>query len=59
MDMTERKPHPSGRPIRQPRWGIKSIPRIPDRGPVTPGLQQKDGAYAVGFTARICVEDDD
>lgn len=58
--MSEKRPqHPSGRPINRPKYGIKSIWRIPDVGPVTPGLQKKEGAYAVGFTARLCAEDDD
>lgn len=58
--MSEKRPqHPSGRPISRPKCGIRSIWRIPDEGPVTPGLQKKEGAYAVGFTARICPEDDE
>lgn len=52
-------PHPSGAPIRRTQVGIRSIWRVPDDGPVTPGLRRRDGAYAVGFTARICAEDDD
>jgi hypothetical protein len=58
--MTDRRPqHPSGKPIRYPKIGVRSIWRIPDTGPVTPGLQKKEGAYAVGFTARILSDDGD
>jgi hypothetical protein len=58
--MSDRRPqHPSGRPIRHRKIGVRSIWRIPDTGPVTPGLQQKEGAYAVGFTARIGADEDD
>lgn len=58
--MNERKPHPSGRPIRKDEVKGKSIWRIPDRGPVIPRLQaDKVSTEAIGFTAHICAEDYD
>lgn len=57
--MTERKPHPSGRPIRKGQYGVKSIYRVPEDGPVIPRLREQRTAQAIGFTARICAEDDD
>lgn len=57
--MAQRPQHPSGKPIRKPVWGVKSIWRIPDRGSVIPRLQMPATANAIGFTARICSEDDD
>jgi hypothetical protein len=57
--VSERRPHPSGKPIRKGQYGVKSIWRIPDRGSVIPRLQQPATVNAIGFTARICAEDDD
>jgi hypothetical protein len=37
-----------GRPI----W------RVPDRGPVTPGLQKEHNTQAIGFLANICRDDE-
>jgi hypothetical protein len=52
--MTDRRPqHPSGRPIHQPKIGVRSIWRIPDTGPVTPGLQRQETANAIGFMADL------
>ena len=53
----ERKPHPSGRPIRQSKTGVKSIWRVPEDGYVLPRLRQGEPANAIGFTARICASD--
>lgn len=60
-EMTERRPqHPSGKPIRQSRYGVTSRYRIPDDGPVTPRLRPKDGlANPIGFNAEIVSRDDD
>lgn len=52
--------HPSGNPIREERVVGRSIWRIPDKGPVTPRLQDEKGNIsAVGFTARLTSEDDE
>jgi hypothetical protein len=59
--MSDRRPqHLSGRPIRYPKIGVRSIWRIPDSGPVTPKLQPQEAtANPIGFHAEICVRDDD
>ena len=58
--MSNRPQHPSGRPIRNSQWGVKSIYRIPDKGAVTPRLQPKEAtANPIGFYAEICSRDDD
>ncbi len=44
-----RPAHPSGRPIRDRVVVGRQIWRIPDQGPVTPRLQDRVGANAVGF----------
>jgi hypothetical protein len=58
--MTEQRArHPSGKPIRQPKYGVTSRYRVPDDGPVTPRLRPKDGlSNPIGFRAEICVRDD-
>jgi len=55
--MAERKPHPSGKPIRKGQYGVTSKMRIPEDGPVTP--RERVGAQAIGFTARLSRDDDD
>lgn len=58
--MTERKPHPSGRPIRKTEVKGKSIWRVPDRGAVIPRLRDEERRVeAIGFTARLTSEDYD
>jgi hypothetical protein len=58
--MTDRHPrHPSEKPIRTSKWGVKSIFRIPDDGSVIPRLREQVGARAIGFTARIAPDDDE
>jgi len=52
--MREQKP----KPIRRPQVGVRSIWRIPDDGPVIPRLQKREGAMAIGFTARIAEDDE-
>ncbi len=44
-----RRPHPSGRPIRDRVVVGRQIWRVPDRGAVTPRLQEHAGANAIGF----------
>lgn len=58
--MQQRPKHPSGRPIREPKIGVRSIWRVPDRGPVIPRLQPEEPMVnAIGFTADICARDDE
>jgi hypothetical protein len=46
--------HPSGRPIREERVVSRPIWRIPDKGPITPRLQDNHSEIAaIGFTAEI------
>jgi hypothetical protein len=58
--MSDRKRHPSGRPIRND-WVVgKQIWRIPDKGAVIPRLQdEKSSVSAIGFTAQIVADDDE
>jgi hypothetical protein len=51
--------HPSGKPIRRPKVGVRSIWRIPDKGSVIPRLQERNSINAIGFTAKICADDDE
>jgi hypothetical protein len=51
--------HPSEKPVRYPKIGVCSIWRVPGDGPVIPRLQKPEGVHAIGFTARICAEDDE
>lgn len=58
--MAERRPsHPSGRPIRRNDVKTLGFTRRPFDGPLPPGLQKDRQTYAVGFTARIAMTDDD
>lgn len=58
--MSERWEHPSGRPVRRRQIGVRSIWRVPERGPVIPRLRPEEGSVnAIGFTARICARDED
>lgn len=58
--MAERRPqHPSGRPIRKGQYGVRSISRIPDDGPLTPRLRLNGLANPIGFRAEICSRDED
>lgn len=51
--------HPSGAPVRRDKIGVRSIWRVPDDGYVIPRLQPgRRETYAIGFTARICADDD-
>lgn len=59
VDMVQmNKQHPSGRPRRESRKVERPIWRVPDKGLVTPRLQDKERTEDIGFMARI-VEDDD
>lgn len=55
----ERKPHPSGRPIRKQNIRALGFNRRPYDEPLTPGLRREEKTNAIGFTARIVSEDDD
>ena len=57
--MTKRPQHPSGRPIKEQKQGVKSIWRVPEDGYVIPRLRDKGSINAIGFTARICADDED
>jgi hypothetical protein len=60
METPMRPQHPSGKPIRSPKIGIRSIWRIPDKGSVLPRLQAEERQIsAIGFTAEILARDDD
>lgn len=49
--MADRKSHPSGRPKARPQEKrSRPIWRVPDDGPVTPRLQRREFAQAIGFT---------
>lgn len=54
-----RRGHPSGRPINRDRVKMLGFFRRPLDEPATPGLRKTPVANAIGFTARICAEDDD
>jgi hypothetical protein len=51
--------HPSGRPIRQDRIVSRPIWRVPDKGPVTPRLQEQSNISAIGFMAQLSAPDDE
>jgi hypothetical protein len=52
--MSERKPHPSGRPVRREARKSLSIMRPPGEGPYLPRLQPRGGLTdAIGFTAHL------
>jgi len=51
--------HPSGRPTRDEREVRLSIPRIPRQEPLTPRLQRRELAHAIGFHAQLARDDDD
>jgi hypothetical protein len=54
------KKHPSGRPIRDERIIGRSIWRVPDKGYVTPRLQdEKSNITAIGFVADLTSKDDE
>lgn len=56
--MTERRSHPSGRPIIHHQVKGRSIWRVPDRGPITPRLQdERKDLSLIGFH-RQPVSDD-
>jgi hypothetical protein len=55
----QRKPHPSGRPLRNEREVGRPIWRVPDDGYVTPRLRLKTYESAIGFTARLTAQEDD
>lgn len=56
--VVERRPHPSGRPIRKTEVKGKSIWRVPDRGSVIPRLRDEGKSVeAIGFTANLTSED--
>lgn len=47
--MTDRRQHPSGRPIRREHEVKRGFYNIPPSEPLTPGLRRRDGAQAIGF----------
>lgn len=47
--MAPRPQHPSGRPIRRPRYVNLPIRRVPFDGPLTPGLRTDFNTTAIGF----------
>lgn len=52
--------HPSGKPIRQERVIGRPVWRIPDKGAVTPRLQDdQSNLSAVGFMAQLTAHEDD
>lgn len=55
--MTDRKPHPSGRPIRKQDKRMLGFNRRPYDEPLTPGLRKQEPANAIGFTAKITADD--
>jgi hypothetical protein len=56
--MVDRKPSP--KPIRRGQYGVRSICRIPENGPLTPRLRPHDAlANPIGFRADIVSRDDD
>lgn len=57
--MAEIKKHPSGRPIRHDKCKGRPIWRVPDSGPVTPGLRRKELQPAIGFTVGNYHSQDD
>lgn len=54
-----RRGHPSGRPINRDRVKMLGFFRRPQEEPLVPGLRRGASTNAIGFTARICAEDDD
>jgi hypothetical protein len=57
--VTDRKQHPSGRPIHHRRIASYSRWNIPQEGPLTPRLQASEKTYAIGFTAKVGEEGDE
>ena len=51
--MLERKPHPSGRPIKNNRVVGRPIWRVPDDGYVTPRLREDRNVTAIGFVHKF------
>ena len=51
--------HPSGRPVVRERRGVLSRVRLPNDGPLTPGLRNADLPEAIGFLHDIVSPDDD
>jgi hypothetical protein len=52
--MQHRRPqHPSGRPIRHRSVKSLGFIRRPYDEPLTPGMQRRQAASAIGFTARL------
>jgi hypothetical protein len=59
--VTDRKPHPSGKPIRRPGIKMLGFARRPHDEPLTPGLRRQEGANAIGFMPQLSSDgvDDD
>ena len=55
--MIDRKPHPSGRPIRKEFVKRLSFSRVPYNEPLTPGLRKPQPTNAIGFTAELFSSD--
>lgn len=52
--------HPSGKPIHRQRVVGKTVWRVPDKGPVTPRLQDdRSNTSAIGFTAKLTPDEPD
>lgn len=57
--VTDRR-HPSGRPVRNERVVGRPIWRVPDKGPITPRLQEPQGNLsAVGFLAQVSARENE
>ena len=51
--------YPSGRPIRKTEIKRLGFVRIPQDGPLTPGLRKRqDAVNAIGFTAQLNKDND-
>ena len=57
--MADVKKHPSGRPIRRSTQKRETSYRQPRDCYITPNLQTKTHAPAIGFTARLTRDDDE
>lgn len=60
LSMSNDRRHPSGRPVRNERVISRPIWRIPDKGLITPRLQEpQNNLSAIGFVAQLMAREDD